>query len=107
MDEKGSIESTLFSMVGRSWIKRNDLKVHDPMIWTMKKSWSGSKFPSIFFDLDQMREYLFLVWTKKRVSFFNLDQNIDFFFIWIKNWLFASGSKNQFLFFDLDQKSAL
>ena len=31
MDQKGSIECTLFFTAGRSWITENNPKVHDPM----------------------------------------------------------------------------
>ena len=93
-----SLNINIFT-VGRSWIMREDLQIHDPMIWTWKSH-----------DLDQKSLIFFLIWTKKTCFIFWSGSKICFFFlIWIKNWLFDfwSGPKIPFLFFDLDQKLAI
>ena len=107
---------------------RNDLQIHDPMIWTWKSHdldqkslvffliwtkkedfcfWSGPKKRVLFFDLDQ--KFDFFIWSGSKIGslIFDLDQKIHFYFlIWIKNWLFNfwSGSKSGYFNFDLDQK---
>ena len=62
--------------------RQNDLKVHDSMIWIMKKSWSGSKISSIFFDLDHIWAFLFLIWYKKTCFIFWSGSKSWLFWFW-------------------------
>ena len=110
---------------------RNDLQIHDPMIWTWKSHdldqksllffliwtkkedfcfWSGPKKRVLFFDLDQKFDFFYLIWIKNWLfDFWSGSKNLFLFLIWIKNWLFNfwSGSKNCYFNFDLDHKLAI
>ena len=71
MDQIGGIECRLFSTVGRSWIKRNYLKVHDPVT---------SLMDCFHKDMTDRKKHL----IKKILSNQNFDETESILFIQIR-----------------------